>query len=101
MSDQQDHWRAAMEHNKQVLASQETEMKEYLRRQQQVAEKHIKQFSPALPRKNGVAHQNGNLLMSLFFILKKIVNFYFFRTCKWSIRNHVHAWYTNGCSKKW
>ena len=60
-----------MEHNKAVLASQENEMKEYLKRQQvsvfvfcykfkylvqfqRVAEKHIKQFSPALPRKNGV-----------------------------------------------
>ena len=62
LSDQHDHWRAAMEHNKQVLASQETEMKEYLRRQQRVAEKHIKQFSPALPRKNGIAHQTGNFL---------------------------------------
>ena len=40
-----------MEHNKAVLASQEQEMKEYLRRQQRVAEKHIKQFSPGLPRK--------------------------------------------------
>ena len=40
-----------MEHNKAVLASQEQEMKEYLRRQQRVAEKHIKQFSPALSRK--------------------------------------------------
>ena len=34
LSGQQDHWRAAMEHNKAVLASQENEMKEYLKRQQ-------------------------------------------------------------------
>ena len=34
LSGQQEHWRAAMEHNKAVLASQENEMKEYLKRQQ-------------------------------------------------------------------
>ena len=57
----QDHWRAAMEHNKAVLASQEQEMKEYLRRQQRVAEKHIKQFSPALSRKS--SHQLETMSM--------------------------------------
>ena len=50
-----------MEHNKAVLASQEQEMKEYLRRQQRVAEKHIKQFSPALTRKN--SHQLETMSM--------------------------------------
>ena len=57
----QDHWRAAMEHNKAVLASQEQEMKEYLRRQQRVAEKHIKQFSPGLTRKT--SHQLETMSM--------------------------------------
>jgi len=53
LSQQQEHWRAAIEHNKNVLSNQEQEMKEYLRRQQKVAEKHIKQYSPAAVRKNG------------------------------------------------
>ena len=34
LSGQQEHWRAAMEHNKAVLASQENEMKECVKRQQ-------------------------------------------------------------------
>ena len=34
LSGQGEQWRAALEHNKAVLASQEMEMKEYLRRQQ-------------------------------------------------------------------
>ena len=48
-----------MEHNKNVLSNQEQEMKEYLRRQQKVAEKHIKQYSPAAVRKS--AHKNDHL----------------------------------------
>ena len=44
-------WRAAMEHSQAVLSSQEQEMKEYLRRQQAVAEKQLAQHSPAPTRK--------------------------------------------------
>ena len=62
LAGQQDQWRAAMAHNKAVLDSQENEMKEYLRRQQAVAEKHIKEFSPALTRKNGL-HQMETMSM--------------------------------------
>ena len=51
LSQQQEHWRAAMEHNKQVLTNQEHAMKEYLRRQQVEAEKHIRQYSPGPVRR--------------------------------------------------
>ena len=40
-----------MEHNKQVLTNQEHAMKEYLRRQQVEAEKHIRQYSPGPVRR--------------------------------------------------
>ena len=40
-----------MEHNQQVLTSQEHAMKEYLRRQQVEAEKHIRHHSPAMARR--------------------------------------------------
>jgi len=60
LSQQQEHWRAAIEHNKNVLSSQEQEMKEYLRRQQKVAEKHIKQYSPAAVRRNANTNDQSN-----------------------------------------
>ena len=40
-----------MEHNKAVLTSQEHAMKEYLRRQQIEAEKHIRHYSPGPARR--------------------------------------------------
>ena len=40
-----------MEHNKQVLTNQEQAMKEYLRRQQLEAEKHIREYSPGPTRR--------------------------------------------------
>eukprot|EP00090_Calanus_glacialis_P010676 TRINITY_DN19122_c0_g1_i1.p1 TRINITY_DN19122_c0_g1~~TRINITY_DN19122_c0_g1_i1.p1 ORF type:complete len:1943 (-),score=331.98 TRINITY_DN19122_c0_g1_i1:185-6013(-) len=60
LSQQQEHWRAAIEHNKNVLSNQEQEMKEYLRRQQKVAEKHIQQYSPAAVRKNANKNDQSN-----------------------------------------
>ena len=60
LSQQQEHWRAAIEQNKNVHANQEQEMKEYLRRQQKVAEKHIKQYSPAAVRKNANNNDQSN-----------------------------------------
>ena len=50
-----------MEHNKNVLTSQEQAMKEYLKRQQKEAEKHIKQYSPAMARKHSLLMGNPSV----------------------------------------
>ena len=55
---QGEEWRAAMEHSRRVLSSQEAAMEEYLRRQRKEAERHIRN-SPLPARK----HSHGLLSM--------------------------------------
>ena len=57
---QGEEWRAAMEHSRRVLSSQEAAMEEYLRRQRKEAERHIRN-SPLPARK----HSHGLLIYLL------------------------------------